>query len=378
MSTMRAVTTRSLALALLLAPAVVHADAKSDRATKSLHAAIAKGDAAVKPLIANYPVAVRGIGLTEACEPISRARFVNEPDLPAFVECLQSLKLTVRGSVFVVEPGIEIIPVLEGSKLVSLFSDGQLKAEHAAKNLAATANIPPTPEGKAAIEKKETPFLAASISLCVGADGTVEVATVDRYTPVAAGAWADAIVEKTRATTYAPFKRQGTAIRACTSQLHVYPASKRKAGIAALDALAPNEEGGEEGGVVGGVGGDIVQPMRIERVEPGDIPPPAPPQNVPPTLLEGSRIAGTKAIVPDDDTKIAIAKAGKDKLVGSYKLCINATGALTVVQMLKSTGFTAYDDKIMREMRQWRYRPYAVNGRAVPVCTAVTFIYSQK
>jgi hypothetical protein len=27
---------------------------------------------------------------------------------------------------------------------------------------------------------------------------------------------------------------------------------------------------------------------------------------------------------------------------------------------------------------EWRYKPYNVNGKPVPVCTAVTFIYSQK
>jgi hypothetical protein len=32
----------------------------------------------------------------------------------------------------------------------------------------------------------------------------------------------------------------------------------------------------------------------------------------------------------------------------------------------------------MREMRQWAYRPYLINGKPVPVCTAVTFIYSQQ
>jgi hypothetical protein len=36
-----------------------------------------------------------------------------------------------------------------------------------------------------------------------------------------------------------------------------------------------------------------------------------------------------------------------------------------------------YDAKIMREMRRWAYRPYTVNGKAVPVCTAATFIYAQ-
>ena len=139
------------------------------------------------------------------------------------------------------------------------------------------------------------------------------------------------------------------------------------------------EEGGEEGGVEGGVvGGDINGVMGAPPPPPPPPPPPAPPQNVPPTLLEGSRIAGNKNIVPDDVTKTEIQRSGKEKIVGSYKLCIDAGGRVTTINQLKSTSFGAYDAKIQREMRTWKYRPYMVNGRAVPVCTAVTFIYSQK
>lgn len=53
-------------------------------------------------------------------------------------------------------------------------------------------------------------------------------------------------------------------------------------------------------------------------------------------------------------------------------------GAVGSVTQLKSTGFPAYDAKIIREMKQWGYKPYLVNGKAVPVCTAVTFIYTQR
>ena len=143
----------------------------------------------------------------------------------------------------------------------------------------------------------------------------------------------------------------------------------------------PNgEEGGEEGGVAGGVvGGDLNGVMGAPPPPPPPPPPPAPPQNVPPTLLEGSRVAGDKMIVPDDVTKTEIQRSGKDKIIGSFKLCINAGGEVTAVTMLKSSGFPSYDSKIQGKMRsEWKYRPYAVNGRAVPVCTAVTFIYSQK
>jgi TonB family protein len=101
-------------------------------------------------------------------------------------------------------------------------------------------------------------------------------------------------------------------------------------------------------------------------------------QNVPPTLLEGYRTRGSKLIVPDDDTKLAFQESGKDKLITSYKLCVDTTGAVDRVSMLKTSGYPAYDAKIMRAMKGWGYRPYLVNGKAVPVCTAVTFIYSQK
>ncbi len=138
-------------------------------------------------------------------------------------------------------------------------------------------------------------------------------------------------------------------------------------------------EGGEEGGVEGGVlGGDINGVMGAPPPPPPPPPPPAPPQNVPPTLLEGSRIAGNKNIVPADVTKTEIQRSGKDKVVGSYKLCITTDGSVSSISQLKTTTFPAYDAKIQSEMRSWKYRPYMVNGRAVPVCTAVTFIYSQK
>ena len=139
-------------------------------------------------------------------------------------------------------------------------------------------------------------------------------------------------------------------------------------------------EGGEVGGVAGGVvGGDMNGVLGAPPPPPPPPPPPAPPQNVPPTLLEGSRIAGEKMIIPDDVTKTEIQRSGKDKIIGSFKLCINSGGEVTNVTMLKSSGFAAYDQKIQGKMRgEWKYRPYAVNGKAVPVCTAVTFIYSQK
>jgi periplasmic protein TonB len=159
---------------------------------------------------------------------------------------------------------------------------------------------------------------------------------------------------------------------------------------------------------------DIVQPVKIEKIEqaaveeaptdpdalegdgngegvangaaegpvlaaaPPPPPPPPPPQVVAPTTLEQMRIAGERLIVPDDVTKTEISRAGKNKLVTTYKICINVSGDVSQVNMLKSSGFPQYDSKISREMKNWKYRPFTVDGQAKPVCTSVTFIYQQQ
>ena len=95
-------------------------------------------------------------------------------------------------------------------------------------------------------------------------------------------------------------------------------------------------------------------------------------------MLEGFRISGDKNIVPDDATKDKIQQSGQQRLVTSYKLCIDTQGTVITVAKLKSSGFPDYDAKIMSQMQQWRYRPYQLDGKPVPVCTAVTFIYTQR
>ncbi len=46
--------------------------------------------------------------------------------------------------------------------------------------------------------------------------------------------------------------------------------------------------------------------------------------------------------------------------------------------MIRSSGFARYDRRLEYFIRQWIYSPYLVDDKPVPVCTAVTFIYSQR
>ena len=115
----------------------------------------------------------------------------------------------------------------------------------------------------------------------------------------------------------------------------------------------------------------------IADSDPPPPPPPPPPSIVPPAALEAFRTSGSKTIDPDDATKHQIAASGRTKIIGTFKLCVDVSGAITDVKTLKSTSFGAYDDNITKTIQQtWKYKPILVQGRPTPVCTAVTFIYS--
>ena len=45
--------------------------------------------------------------------------------------------------------------------------------------------------------------------------------------------------------------------------------------------------------------------------------------------------------------------------------------------LLESTGLPRYDARIARAMMAWIDKPYVVDGVAIPVCSAATFIYTQ-
>jgi protein TonB len=125
-------------------------------------------------------------------------------------------------------------------------------------------------------------------------------------------------------------------------------------------------EGGMAGGVLGGVEGGVLGGVEEPKVEA--------PKVVPQVALEAQRISGEKDIQPPNDVATQMARTGKGT-VGVVKMCLNAGGSVDKISVLKSTSYPSYDNKIKSKMREWRYRPFKVNGKPVPVCTSVTFIY---
>lgn len=117
----------------------------------------------------------------------------------------------------------------------------------------------------------------------------------------------------------------------------------------------------------GPVAQEIPVPNRSPSIEPA-------------RAFEGRRIAGEKMIVPNDLDKTDLQQSvgGNARSAGAFKICLATSGSIELVNTLRSTGIPNYDRKIIRTITDtWRYSPFMVDGVAKPVCTVVTFIYTQ-
>jgi protein TonB len=151
--------------------------------------------------------------------------------------------------------------------------------------------------------------------------------------------------------------------------------------VAEVESTEEGVEGGVEGGVAGGVLGGVLGGVEggvvttAPKVEP---PKAAEPEFIAPQAAEAQRISGEKNIVPDENTKTAITRSGNMKINVIAKICIGSSGTPSSVSIQKPSGYPAYDNEIKSAMKQWRYKPFTVGGKAVSICTTVTFVYTQK
>jgi hypothetical protein len=109
-----------------------------------------------------------------------------------------------------------------------------------------------------------------------------------------------------------------------------------------------------------------------------ELPKPTEPAIVGPQIRRGLRISGETAIAPPDVVKTQMLRDDHKKAVGVFKLCLSTAGQVSSIATLKSTKYAEYDTRLVGAIRTWQYQPYLVDGRAVPVCSTVTFIYTME
>jgi protein TonB len=162
-------------------------------------------------------------------------------------------------------------------------------------------------------------------------------------------------------------KRAPDPLRAPVATPEPQPEPEPQVGSTTDEPSGPSETPGASGGAVGSTGDVGDRPDAAVT----DVPPP----KVPIVAIEAQRVAGNRDIRLPDAVKVALIARGQTQVTAAVKLCLDARGTPDRVQVLGSTGFEAADAHIRDEIGAWRYRPYRVNGQAVPVCTAVTLRY---
>ncbi|MBV8762521.1 MAG: hypothetical protein JO257_34875 [Deltaproteobacteria bacterium] len=190
---------------------------------------------------------------------------------------------------------------------------------------------------EASIAASKRKYAYAWTKLCIDAEGNVTGAHVRQASSTRAlHAFSDAIDD----WKFKPFTPKGQPLPVCSMMLLGTP----------LSLAFANEK--------------IPMPMT------GDKPP------VDPDTLE--RISGDRFIVPDDDDKSRIQKAGSPRMIGAFKVCLDTSGHVEDVQILHPTGLATYDARIIAGIKHWQYKPFLDDGEPKAVCTAVSFIYSQQ
>jgi TonB family protein len=98
--------------------------------------------------------------------------------------------------------------------------------------------------------------------------------------------------------------------------------------------------------------------------------------NVPTTML-GTRTRGNILVTPDDEDKVRLQKAHLLKLIAALHYCLDETGRVDRVTLIRSSGLPRYDDKIVAAARTWVFKPFLDEGKAIRVCSSTHFIYTQ-
>jgi len=107
-------------------------------------------------------------------------------------------------------------------------------------------------------------------------------------------------------------------------------------------------------------------------------PPPAvaaPPRNVQATELEKLRVAGEISPQLPAGARMIAHRDGVKRVAAALKYCVSEAGVPTAVTLVKATDYNDANEKILGEVRRWRFRPYVMNGAPTAVCTATLLNY---
>lgn len=332
-----------------------------DFAAALVHASQAGDVAAIRRML-GPSVVVAGVWFSDptCTREFAAAGQVSGGRLDELARCLAGLKLQqsahqeqlVDVVALTYDPGFEIearfLDMKDGPWLAWLGYEARLDRADALPTVAPEVLEPLRLAGKAAPEVAgldadivAMPFhhAYAWLKVCVDAEGNLTGAHVRETTSPRAGRAFAAAIQDWK---FQPFQVNGRPLPVCTLELLAAPAGVDRSKF------------------------PIPEPIKA-------------PANT--TIIASDalhRTSGRTAITPSDPLKTAIQRARVSALIGSFQYCLAPAGNVEAVDLIRSTGVPEYDARIMSAMHEWKYEPYLDGGTPVPVCSSVTFQYSQR
>jgi hypothetical protein len=96
-----------------------------------------------------------------------------------------------------------------------------------------------------------------------------------------------------------------------------------------------------------------------------------------PSGAVGKPLNDPPPVTPSGSEKLWMQHSGVYSLLGAVHFCIDETGRVNHVALIRSTGLPVYDRNIVGAVQQWSYAPYLDEGKPVGVCSSVAFLYRQ-
>jgi protein TonB len=220
-----------------------------------------------------------------------------------------------------------------------------------------------------------TPAVAAAPASAAPAPA-VQVASVEkRSAPAASPApprrkIGRAAADSPEASSAAPVAEAQPAIAAAPDVVPPAPAEAP----AAVARAEPAPEPAAAPVPAAAVRGDVAkpEPVRVAAAQPA---PAEAPHVVAPAVLKSLRISGGDQIDAPDLVQAQMVRDEHKSTSATLKVCVAPTGEISQVNVMKSSGYPAFDDRLVAGVHGWRYKAYVVSGRPVVACSAVTFLY---
>jgi hypothetical protein len=135
----------------------------------------------------------------------------------------------------------------------------------------------------------------------------------------------------------------------------------------------PAEQEGSADGVEGGVADGVAGGVVAQAPPPPPPPPPKPkedprPITLPPNVGQGYRVTDINDPRYRPSLPPPLRRAGM-MVWGLFRICVSTEGHVSEVKVLKSAD-ALVDDDWLAVIRRWEYRPYSLDGRAIPFCHA--------